>query len=128
MLSEIEKVVVIADLVDSFCELNHGPNTKSSDFPATNALVVPIGYRESTNIDVAKRNYTIPICNECALGLEGNEWVLLYCLECNKSQWIAREKAKNKYHPDDHIIWKIGCHNCGGMFVTTGTYFQRGIL
>ena len=54
----------------------------------------------------------IPICIECAEALCGSEWILLYCIYCNRSQWIYRPKAKLKYGMDVHVIWLDICPWC----------------
>ena len=54
----------------------------------------------------------IPICAECAQALCGDEWVLLYCIYCNRSQWIYRPMAKLQYGKDVHVVWMDICPWC----------------
>ena len=54
----------------------------------------------------------IPICAECSEALCGEEWVLIYCIYCNRSQWIYRPKAKLQYGKDVHVVWLDICPWC----------------
>ncbi len=118
-MNAIDKIILLADLGDKYCELNHGPDTRKEDHPATNYLVIPFGYSENSVIDVAVRKMVIPICQECADALSGEEWTLLYCFECNSSHWVYRKLAKNSYR--HHILWLRGCPDCTNEF--GGLYF-----
>jgi len=119
-MHEVERLALLAQLGEEFCELNHGPGTRREDFPASDYLVMPFGYKESEVCDVAVRELVVPVCHECAQALLGNEWTLLYCFECASSQWIYRPKAKMHYR--HHVLWLKGCPDCGGKF--GGLYFS----
>lgn len=115
-----EEIHVIANLVNSHCELNHGPGIDNKDFPAVNTIIVPIGYKENDVSSVSVRNLYIPICQECQDSI-GNGWVLLYCLECCANHWVSLEKAKlnyfNQLTGENHdIIFLKGCPECSGKF------------
>ena len=119
-MDEIDRLQLLAQLSEEFCELNHGPDTRREDFPATNYLAVPIGYKEDGIREVAVRELVVPVCLECAEALHGNEWTLLYCLECSNSHWVYRSLAKNRYR--HHILWLKGCPDCSYEF--GGLYFN----
>lgn len=119
-MDEIEKLHLMADLLESFCELNHGPNSIKEDHPASDYIIIPFGYNENKVSSVAKREIVIPICSDCAAALMGNEWTLLYCFECSNSQWVCRDIAKNKYR--HNILWLRGCPDCTNKF--GGLYFN----
>lgn len=123
-MDEIDELHLIADLSESFCELNHGPQTIKEDFPASDYIIVPFGYKKDEVIDVAAREMVIPICSECAMALLGNDWTLIYCFECNSSQWVYRKMAKNKYR--HNILWLRGCIKCNNEF--GGLYFNDSIV
>ena len=59
----------------------------------------------------------IPICAECAQALCGEEWVLLYCIHCNRSQWVYRPMAKLHYGKDVHVVWMDICPWCSEVTV-----------
>ena len=122
-MNDAEKLIAKFDLIDNHCYLNHGPDIDTSEIESVEQLVCPIGYNESDIVTVVKRELIIPICEECANALCENEWLLIYCIECNNNHWINREYASNKYHPSDHIIWLKGCPECTKKF--GGIYFQR---
>lgn len=119
-MNEIDRLQLLADLGTSFCELNHGPDTRPEDFPATDYLVMPFGYAENEVSEVAVREVVVPICAECAQALLGEEWTLLFCFECCSSQWVYRRLAKNRYR--HHILWMRGCPHCTHEF--GGLYFN----
>lgn len=117
-MDTIEKTLLLAELENSCCELNHGPGTNPNDYPASDYIVVPIGYKESDIKEVSSRELVIPVCFECAQALINNEWTLLYCFECSSNRWVARKLSKNHYR--HHILWLRGCPDCtntfGGLF------------
>lgn len=118
-MDEIDRIRLLADLDESFCELNHGPGTRKEDFPAVDYIVLPVGYKENEIQDVTVRDLVVPVCYECAQALIGNEWTLLYCFDCGESRWVCRELAKNSYR--HHILWLSGCPDCTNVF--GGLYF-----
>ena len=118
-MDEIERIRLLADLEESYCELNHGPDTRKEDFPAVDYIVLPVGYKEDEVQDVSVRELVIPVCFECAQALMGDDWTLLYCFECGESRWVCRDLAKNSYR--HHILWLRGCPDCTNVF--GGLYF-----
>ncbi len=119
-MNAIDRLGLLAELEDSFCELNHGPDTVQSDYPACDYLVVPIGYRQEEHTEIVVRELVIPVCRECAAALLGDEWTLCYCLECARSQWICRQLARLRYR--HHILWMQGCPHCAER--VQGLYFN----
>ena len=116
-MTEIDRLALLADLATANCELKHyagAPPCRAVDY-----IVLPVGYRDGA-CEVAVREVAIPVCAECADSLQGDEWTLLYCIECNSSQWIARAKARLKYR--HHLIWLRGCPECTNEF--GGIYFN----
>ena len=120
-MQKIEDLHVVIDIANSNCELNHGPNTTNEDYPAVNAIILPIGHKESEIKFVEDSKFFIPICQECLDGLTDPEWVLMVCLECCSSQWIYKPTARMNYYNKKteegyNIIWLKGCPKCGGNF------------
>ena len=93
-MNAIDKLALLASLAEESCELNHGPNTSHIHAPAVNYIVQPFGYSNGGVECVSVRDMVIPICLQCATALRGNDWTLLYCFECNSSQWISRRHAR----------------------------------
>lgn len=125
-MNEIDKLRLLAELDSEYCELNHGPETRHEDFPATDYIIMPFGYEENEISDVAVREMVVPVCYDCAQALLGEEWTLLYCFECCCSHWVYRQMAKNQYR--HHILWLRGCPDCTNEF--GGLYFNdiKGVM
>lgn len=119
-MNEIDKLRLMVELTNEYCELNHGPDTRREDFPASDYIVMPFGYEENEVTDIAIRELVVPVCYGCATALLGNEWTLIYCFECCCSQWVNRKLAKNNYR--DHLLWLRGCPQCTNEF--GGLYFN----
>lgn len=119
-MNEIDRLQLLAELDEEFCELNHGPDTARENFPATDYIVIPFGYKEDEVNEVCVRDMVVPVCYDCAHSLLGDEWTLIYCFECNSSQWVNRTLAKNSYR--HHILWLRGCPGCSLEF--GGLYFN----
>ncbi len=82
IMDEIDKVRMMAELVHDHCDLNHGPGINNKSIAAADYIVMPFGYKEAEDREVAVRELIIPVCYECVLALKGDEWTLLYCFEC----------------------------------------------
>lgn len=117
-MNAIDRLALLAELKGSCCELNHGPNAEPHQ--AIDYIVLPFGYHEQNVTDVSVHEMVIPVCDECVSGLRDDDWTLLYCFECNSSQWIFRPLAKNNYR--HHILWLRGCPKCSKKF--GGLYFN----
>ena len=119
-MDELDRLHLLTQLAEEFCDLNHGPNSRREDFPAVNYLVLPVGYKENVIQEVTARELVVPVCHCCATALQGNEWTLLFCSECSASRWVCRQLAKNAYR--HHILWLGGCPDCTYEF--GGLYFN----
>jgi len=119
-MNETDQIRLLADLDDEHCELNHGPNTNPGDNPATDYIILPIGYQENSIQSVTARELVIPVCFDCAQALLHDEWTLLYCFECSYNHWVYRPLARNNYR--HHILWLRGCPDCSNEF--GGLYFN----
>ena len=119
-MDAIDKVKMMAELAHDHCSLNHGPDIRNENIPAADYIVMPFGYEESMDKEIAVRELIIPVCFECVLALKGDEWTLLFCFECAESRWVCRELAKNRYR--HHILWLRGCPDCSYTF--GGLYFS----
>ena len=118
-MDAIDKVRMMAELSQEHCSLNHGPGISNEEIPAVDYIVMPFGYSESEDKEIAVRELVIPVCIECVMALKGEDWTLLYCFECAESRWVFRELAKNNYR--HHILWLRGCPDCSNEF--GGLYF-----
>ncbi len=118
-MNTYDKLHMLIDLTTEYCGLNHGPDTRREDYPASNYIVIPFGYQENAVTEVSVRDLVIPICLECSQALTQDEWTLIYCFECNNSRWLLRKYAKNDYR--HHIIFLHGCPDCSNEF--GGLYF-----
>ncbi|RJX16614.1 MAG: hypothetical protein C4563_11475 [Desulfobulbus sp.] len=119
-MHELDRLVLLANLAEEHCELNHGPKTSHLKLPAVDYLVQPFGYSMSDIEEVSVREVVVPVCIDCAGALQGNDWTLLYCFECNSSQWISRRFARLRYR--HNVLWLRGCPECSGEF--GGLYFS----
>lgn len=113
-MDSIDTLHLLADLGSEHCQLNHGPGINTEHIAAADYLVLPIGYKENSVQEVAVRELVIPVCLECAQALQGEEWTLLYCLDCGASRWVSRQHAKHQYR--HHVLWLKGCPDCSNQF------------
>ena len=106
-MDELDKLGLKAELEDAHCGLNHGPKVDTTEIQAAAWLVLPFGDQETK---VATTDLVVPICAECAESMDDDDWVLVYCLECSKSQWIYKPLAKYKY--PKNLILSTSCKHC----------------
>jgi hypothetical protein len=66
-MNEIDKVQLMAELSHELCELNHGPNMRKEQFPASDYIVRPFGYAENELTDVVVRELLISTLSHCRL-------------------------------------------------------------
>ena len=118
-MDAIDTLGLLAQLEEEFCELNHGPDTSHEKHPAVDYIIQPFGYSVNEVEDFTTREMVVPVCGTCAEALHGNEWTLLYCFECNSSQWVSRSLAINRYR--HNVLWLRGCPHCSEEF--GGIYF-----
>lgn len=95
--------VLWAELKDGqiYCGLN------KCDKVAIDYIVQPVGKDDKVEIELI-----IPVCSECVTHIGHFEWVLLYCIHCNSSQWIYKPLARRVYKEDESIIWMNDCPKC----------------
>lgn len=100
--------IAFFELNDEVCHLKHGPSSDDSkNYPAVDYLCQNLGF-----FGLADTQIRIPICAECHQALQSREWILFYCVTCNKSQWLLRSKAKRHYDENVSIMWLKNCPNC----------------
>ena len=111
----MQNIIDNIELLDEICALDHKDDNK---YKAVDYLCQ--SFKDKVDrIDILK----IPICAECAEALCGNEWVLIYCIYCNKSQLVYKPKAKLKYKDSVHVIWLDICPWCTEV---TDDYYNVG--
>ncbi|PLX49600.1 MAG: hypothetical protein C0613_06825 [Desulfobulbaceae bacterium] len=129
MIDEIDAIGLQADLAHSHCQLNHGPRD-TAPHRAVDYLILPVGRKDTEGRVSEAADLVIPICSACLAALNDEAWTLLYCLDCNQSQWILRELAKMDYR--HHLIWLKGCPKCstrfGGIFFSDPQPLCRELL
>ncbi len=105
-LGEIQELIIGAHVEGHpFCDLFHEP-----EFESLSPVViysVPFGYHGQHSDDLI-----LAICERCYSRLQDDEWMLIYCYECNNSRWIYKPDSKLNYRKDTKIIWTRGCHEC----------------
>ena len=79
-----------------------------------NATAVDYIFQPWGKDDIVEFNLMIPVCLECVDFLGQNDWVLLYCVVCNASQWVYKPIAKLKYG-NQNIVWMDTCPKCNNM-------------
>ena len=119
MIDEIDLIALRAELGQATCELSHGPYDHEPH-QAVDFLVIPVGKTNENGNKLENSELVIPVCQDCVEALTGDEWTLLYCLDCNESQWVLRAVSRLNYR--HHIIWLKGCPHCGEEL--RGIYFS----
>lgn len=104
------KMVSIAELDGVSCMLHHGPeHLDDKEHPAVDYLCQ--GFGDMVN-GIVHSMIRIPVCEECANALYDVNWLLMYCVNCNESQWIDKRFSKKEYAKDDHVMFLKWCPNC----------------
>lgn len=125
-MDAIDKLGLLAQLKEESCSLNHGPYTDHEEHQAVNYIIQPVGANVNDIEEVTAREMIVPVCIDCADALHGDEWTLLYCIECHESSWVYRNFAKNRYRHS--VLWLRGCPECSAEF--GGLYFTdfKGVV
>lgn len=98
------------ELLNEECGLSHGPKHLVPKKPlAVDYLCQMFGFSEEKTITDELR---IPICAECIEGLYSGDWVLLYCITCNNSQWVYKPESKLDFNPGVSVVWMDECPKC----------------
>jgi len=106
----IELSMAKMELLNEKCGLNHGPISLVPENPkAVDYLCQMFGFSEERTITEEIR---IPICEECMEALYDGDWVLLYCVICNSSQWIYKPESKLDFKPGVSVVWMDDCPKC----------------
>ena len=96
------------DLLEIKCGLNHGCNYEDNPFPI-DYICQPIGNQK---LNIKEAVLRIPVCASCLASLYSEYQLLMYCVECNSSQWIFLPEAKYVYDKDKKIIFLTACPKC----------------
>ena len=115
----LEMMIARLELEGEPCGLKHSKEDSAENHPATNYLCQRLGDQET---GVPLQELRIPICEECAAALYDEDWILVYCTYCHKSQWIFRPQAKNNYPDGNLIYWLDLCPFCAEVM---GEYKEK---
>lgn len=108
--SHLDYLIADIGLIGERCHLNHGP---MEDPPSAKVYLCQyIGRRDNPNTEPILLR--IPICVECSYALYDEDWLLFYCLTCNSSQWLLKNKAKRLYPKWESIRFLHTCPECAG--------------
>jgi len=111
-MDDYDKIALAASLPESFCDLSHGPHDLEKHL-AVDFIVIPMGLIDKeTNIAEQTDELVIPVCKDCQEGLNDPNWALLYCLECNHSQWVLLPISQVQYTPGLNYFQE--CPHCKG--------------
>ena len=75
-------------------------------FSKVDASDVPMFNKEKSITDMLR----IPVCEDCIRGLYDENEVLLYCIQCNHSQWVWKPTSKINYNTN--VVWLDSCPKC----------------
>ncbi len=111
MIDPVDKMVLLGELGSTICKLNH-----EDDKPrrACDYIICPMGTKDGDITEIVNDFATIPVCEECMAAIQGDEWILFYCLSCGSSQWILRDLSRKPYSKSEVIIWMPECPKCIG--------------
>lgn len=105
-IDEIKSLIVEIDLKTfPTCDLFHEP--EFTEIQTAYAISIPFGHNGHYDSDMI-----LALCERCFSRLQDNDWMLIYCYECNQSRWINKLLSKLRYREDTQIIWTRGCHEC----------------
>jgi hypothetical protein len=107
--SSLSDMVAQVELEGQTCGLKHSKHDPAENHPAVDYLCQNLGDTKSKE---ATSQIRIPICEECAEALYDPDWILAYCIYCNRSQWIYRPMAKTKHPEGNGIYWCDVCPFC----------------
>lgn len=105
----IDNLTAKLDLIGEKCHLKHGPKNMDIEIPnAVDYLCQYFGFNKERSITEMLR---IPICRDCIAGLYDDDWALVYCINCNSSQWFYKPKVPHiEFHTD--VVWLDKCPEC----------------
>jgi len=105
----LDNFMAEVNLEGEACGLNHHDDVER---PAVDFLCHQMGIELPNGDYEADAELRIPICAECAQGLESGDWILFYCVGCNESQWLKKDSAKMNYQEGTNIIALKKCPKC----------------
>jgi len=110
-MEETDRLHIMAELEGSNCDLEHHDKI---EHPAVDSIIVPMGFQESEGVYVQDSHFTIFVCEECMKSLcdPNDGWTLMYCLNCNNSQWIFVPYTTNPEKYTQKINWLKKCPKC----------------
>jgi len=91
------------------CGLKHSVDDPVENHKAVDYLCQNMG---NLKTKVPTSQIKIPVCAECVEALYDPNWILAYCMYCNRSQWIYRPLAKNEYPEENGMYWMDLCPFC----------------
>ena len=97
------------EMENETCGLKHCKDDPAENHAAVDFLCQKIGNPES---GAGYYELRIPICEECAEALYDRDWILVFCVNCLRSQWIFRPRAKKQYPSGNLIYWLDVCPYC----------------
>jgi hypothetical protein len=97
------------ELENTTCGLKHSSEDPAENHKAVDYICQRLGNKD---IDSEDQEIRIPVCNECIEALHDENWILVFCVYCFKSQWICRRLAKKKYPKGNLIYWLDVCPFC----------------
>jgi len=106
---EFSKIIAYAHLTDRTCELKHSKEDPAKNHPAVDYLCQYLGDQKTGESNTLLQ---IPICSECVDAMSDTDWILVYCVNCNESQWIYRPLAKMNYPEGNLVYWLDDCPHC----------------
>lgn len=110
MLDEqLNLMVARLELEGETCGLKHSKVDPAENHTAVNYLCQGLGNPKKGETHQELR---VPICQECSEALFDENWILVYCTYCSKSQWIYRPLAKRDYQKGNLIFWLDVCPHC----------------
>ena len=121
-ISSFDKMTMLKELqTGTLCELSHGVKYEEKDILAVNYISLPMGINGQVT-----EHLTWAICKECEEALQGEEWVLMACLNCGQTRWVSRRHSKLDYiNKETGLPYKMvlfqTCLDCTGEF--TGIHY-----
>lgn len=111
IMDEIDKIGAMVEVAESNCALEHHDDI---DWEAVDAIILPMGFKESEDVYRQEGDMVIPICKECAESLADPDdpFILFYCIGCNNSQWLYLPLAKKDSSCYNKINWVEKCPKC----------------
>jgi len=106
---QINNMMDRIELEGETCHLKHSKEDPSENHPVIDYLCQNLGDQYSGE---SIHQLRIPICKECLEALNDPLWILVYCTNCNNSQWIYRPYAKLNYPDGNGVYWLDVCPFC----------------